>query len=92
MLKEKRIGIEMYMIHDEIDITHISYSPDADIMVVAYTEYDESYSKNNQDTGAVVRIEFITNKKSGVKRTETHKWWDERYLGCKREYIKKKNI
>ena len=64
MLEEKRIGIEIYMIHDEIDITHISYSPDADIMVVAYTEYDKSYPKNHQDTGAGLRIEFITNKKA----------------------------
>lgn len=92
MLEERQIGIDMYMIHDEIDLMHYSYHPDADIIVTTLTECDESCPKNHQDTCTYVRIEFITNKTNGIKRTETYKWWGERYLGCKREYIKKKNI
>lgn len=92
MLKERQIGIEMYMIHDEIDLTHLGYSPDADIVVSTYTECNTLFRKNNQETYTGVRIEFITNKTNGIKRTETHKWWGGRYLGSKREYIKKKNI
>ena len=66
--------------------------PDADIVVTTLNECDKLHPKSDKKSGACVRIEFITNKTNGVKRTETHKWWGERYLGSKREYVKKKNI
>jgi hypothetical protein len=92
MLKDKRVGIETYMIHERIDLMHHSYNDDADIIVLAYTKWNNLFHKSDQETGTGVHIEFITNKTSGVKRTETYKWWSGRYLGCKREYIKKRNI
>lgn len=88
MLEDKHVGIEIYMIHERIDLMHYNYSPDADIIVSTYTEWDKLYPKNNQAIDTIVRVEFISNKTSGIKRTETYKWWNGRYLGRKREYIK----
>lgn len=90
MLKDKRVGIEIFMIHERIDLMHYNYNEDADIIVTTYTEWNGLHPKTNEETGTGVRIEFITNKTSGVKRTETYKWFNGRYLGSKREYIKKK--
>ena len=92
MLKDKRVGIETYMIHERIDLMHYNYNEDADIIVTAHTEWDRLHPVNDQTASTAVHIEFITNKTNGIKRTETYKWWNGRYLGSKREYIKKRNI
>lgn len=91
MLKDKRVGIEIFMIHERIDLIHYNYNEDADIIVSAHTDCDHPFHKSDQETaGTSVHVEFITNKTSGIKRTETYKWRNGCYLGSKREYIKKK--
>ena len=92
MLKDKRVGIETYMLHDKIDIMHYNYNENADIIVSTHTEWGNLFHKSDQESGTGVHVEFITNETNGIKRTETYKWWNGRYLGRKREYIKKNNI
>lgn len=76
--------------NDRIDRSMYSYSPYANIIVSSYTNWDELYSNREGAYGYTVRIEFITNKKSGTKCMTTYKWYNNRYLGCKRKYIKNK--
>ena len=85
MLKDKRVSIRIYM-NDRIDRMY-SYSPYANIIISAYTNWDELYSNREGAYGYTVRIELIANKKSGVKGMNTYKWYNNRYLGCKRKYI-----
>ena len=85
MLKDKRVSIRIYM-NDRIDRMY-SYSPYANIIISAYTNWDALYSNREGAYGYTVRIELIANKKSGVKCMNTYKWYNNRYLGCKREYI-----
>ena len=91
MLEDKRVDIEIYMVHDKIDMCHYNYNMDADFIVKTYTDWDELYpskgpSPNLSDT--CLHIEFITNEYSGVKRMEIDKWDRGHYLGHKRKYVK----
>ena len=87
MLKDKRVSIRIYT-NDRIDRSRYSHSPYANIIVSSYTNWDALYSNREGVYGYTVRIEFITNKESGIKCMNTYKWHNNRYLGCKRKYIK----
>lgn len=90
MLKDKRVSIRIYMKDDRIDRMY-AYSRDANIIVSTYTNWDELYANREDAYGYTVRIEFITNKESGIKCMNTYKWHNNRYLGCKRKYIRTNN-
>ena len=91
MLKDKRVSIRIYMKDDKIDRMY-AYSPDdADIIVSSYTNWDELYANREGEYGYTVRIEFTTNKKSGINCMNTYTWYNNRYLGCKRKYIRTNN-